>query len=102
MYVCMYGLYSYICVCIHLCVDACMFICMHVCIHVCMYIILKLGFEQYGRGNCPSWEGKLSGGIVRGEFSGGIVQGENVRSPTCGVLFSEERGLKGLDTSAFF
>ena len=41
-----------------------MYICMHVCIHVCrlcMYVIFKLGFEQYGRGNCPSWEGELSG-----------------------------------------
>jgi len=28
-----------------------------------------LGFERYG-GNCPSWEGELSGGvIVQGEMS---------------------------------
>jgi len=43
-----------------------------------------LGFEWYG-GNCPSWEGELSGGIVRGncpgEVSGEIVQGETSGSP---------------------
>ena len=38
-----------------------MYTCMHVCIHVCMYVIFNLDFERYG-GNCPSWEGKLSGG----------------------------------------
>ena len=41
---------------------------MYVCIHVCMYVILKLGFERYERGNCPSWEGELSGG----ELFGGV------------------------------
>ena len=61
MYVCMHVLYAYICVCMHLCVDAYMYICMH----TCMYVILKLGFEQYGRGNCPSWEGNCPGGIVQ-------------------------------------
>src|SRR6218665_4140438 len=69
MYCGMYVLYAYIRVCMHLCVYACMYICMHVRIHVCMYAIFKLGFEQYGRGNCPSWEGELSGGIVWGEMS---------------------------------
>src|SRR6218665_1567955 len=45
MYVCnacMYVLYAYIRVCMHLCVYACMYICMHVCIHVCIYVIFKL------------------------------------------------------------
>ena len=65
MYVCMYVLYACIRVCMHLCVFACMYICTHVCIYVCMYVIFKLGFERNG-GNCPSWEGELSGGIVRG------------------------------------
>ena len=59
MYVCMYVLYAYI----------------RVCMHVCIYVIFKLGFERYG-GNCPSWEGELSGGIVRGK-----CPGKNVRSP---------------------
>ena len=75
MYVGMYVLYAYIRVCMHLCVYACMYICMHVCIHVCIYVIFKLGFERY-RGNCPSWEGQLSGGKCPGELSGG----GNVRS----------------------
>src|SRR6218665_3599124 len=75
MYVCMYVLYAYIRVCMNLYVYACMYICMHVCIHVCIYVIFKLSFEWYG-GNCPSWEGELSGrelsgGIVRGELPGG-------------------------------
>src|SRR6218665_522018 len=67
MYVCMHvGI-----VCIYTCVHASMCICMHaymcICVHTCMYVIFKLGFERYGRGNCPSWEGELS----RGELSGG-------------------------------
>src|SRR6218665_2060722 len=78
MNICMYVLYAYIRVCMHLCVYACMYICMHVRIHVYRYIILKLGFEQYGW-NCPSWEGELSGGIVRwncpGELPGEVVRG---------------------------
>ena len=36
IYVCMYVLYAYIRVCMHLCVYACMYICMHVCIRVYM------------------------------------------------------------------
>src|SRR6218665_409684 len=75
MYVCMYVLYAYIRV------YACMYICMHVCIHVCIYVIFKLGFERYG-GNCPSWEGELSGGnFPGGKGPGGMVQGGNVRAP---------------------
>jgi len=35
--------------------------------YICMHVIFKLGFERYGRGNCHSWEGKLTGG----ELSGG-------------------------------
>jgi len=66
MYVCMYVLYEYIRVCLHLCVYACMYICMYVCIHVCICVIFKLGFE----GNCPSWEGELSGSIVWGKCPG--------------------------------
>src|SRR6218665_56652 len=54
----------------HLCENTCMYIGMHVCIHVCMHVIFNLGFKQYGRGNCPSWEGKLSGW---GELSRGII-----------------------------
>ena len=65
----MYVFYAYIRVCMHLCVYACMYI----SVHTCMYVIFKLDFEQNGRGNFPSWEGELSGGIVRGG---------NVRSPT--------------------
>src|SRR6218665_3855708 len=52
---------------------------MYVCIHVCIYVIFKLGFERYG-GNCPSWEGELSGGIVRG----GSVRGELSRGEMSG------------------
>ena len=78
MCVCMYVLYAYIRVCMHLCVYACMYICMHVCIHVCIYVIFKLGFERYG-GNCPSWEGELSG----------VVSGENVRSQ--GFFYVQQR-----------
>ena len=60
---------------------------MHVCIHVCIYVIFKLGFERYG-GNCPSWEGELSGGNCPGEVSGGeIFQGGNVRAPVVVVLW---------------
>src|SRR6218665_3337325 len=59
----------YVCiVCVYVCVYECMYrayICMHVCIHVCIYVIFKLGFERYG-GNCPSWEGELSGGNCPG------------------------------------
>src|SRR6218665_3650589 len=78
MYASMYVLYAYIHVCMHICVYACMYICMHVCIHVCDYVIFKLGFERYG-GNCPSWEGELSGGncpegSVRGNCPGGSVR----------------------------
>ena len=78
MYVCMYVLYAYIRVCMHLCVYAFMYICMHVCIRICIYVILKLGFERYG-GNCPIWEGELSGGIVRGG---------NVRSPCISITIA--------------
>src|SRR6218665_666241 len=81
MYVCMH-----VCiVCIYTCVNAsmcicnyaCMYICMHVYMHVCIYVIFKLGFERYG-GNCPSWEGELSGWGLSGGGSvrWGIVQGE--------------------------
>ena len=88
MYASMYVLYAYIRVCMHppsvvshpLCVYAFMYICMHVCIHVCIYIIFKLGFERY-RGNCPSWEGELSGGIVRGKCPWELSRGDNVRAP---------------------
>src|SRR6218665_2327685 len=73
--------YMYVCVCMHLCVYACMYICMHVCIQVCIYVIFKLGFEWYG-GNCPSWEGELSGGeLSGGSVRGRIVQGGNARAP---------------------
>jgi len=71
MHVCIVCIYTCVQLCMHLCVYACMYICMHVCIHACMYEILKLGFERYGRGNCPSWEGELSGG----ELSGGNCPG---------------------------
>src|SRR6218665_1250789 len=57
----MYVLYAYIRVCMHLCVYTCMYIDMHVCIHLCMHVIFKLGFERYGRGNCPTWEGNCPG-----------------------------------------
>src|SRR6218665_666836 len=79
--ICMHE-YMYVClhvciVCVYTCVHTSMCICMyvymyatmHVCIHVCIYVIFKLGFERYG-GNCPSWEGELSGGIVRGNCPG--------------------------------
>ena len=75
MYVRMYVLYAYVCVCMHLCVYACMYICMHVCIHVCIYVIFKLGFERYGgivlgeRGNC-----------LEGKCPGELSVGRNVRS----------------------
>src|SRR6218665_1598806 len=73
--ICMHE-YMYVCthvciVCIYTCVYASMCICMYVymyaCVHTCIYVIFKLGFERYG-GNCPSWEGELSGGIVRGKY----------------------------------
>ena len=75
MHVCMH-----VCiVCVYTCVHASMCICMYVYMYVC--VILKLGFERYG-GNCPSWEGELSGGIVQGgKCPGRIVQGGNVRAP---------------------
>src|SRR6218665_4208444 len=66
-------------VCVYMCVHASMCICMYVfmyaCVQTCMYVIFQFGFERYGRGNCSSWEGELSGGrivrgIVRGELSG--------------------------------
>jgi len=61
MYVCMH-----VCiVCVYTCVHTSMCICMYACVHTCIYVILKLGFERYGRGivlvgrgNCP---GELSG-----------------------------------------
>jgi len=71
MYVCMYVLYAYIRVCMHLCEYAYMYICMHACVHTCMYMCWVLS----GTGHCPSWEGELSG-----EVSGGIVQRGNVRA----------------------
>src|SRR6218665_1952444 len=80
---CMYVLYAYIRVCMHLCVYACMYICMHVCIHVCISVIFKLGFEQYRGGIVRGGGGIVRGGIVRGGSvrGGGIVQGGNVRAP---------------------
>src|SRR6218665_1327849 len=80
-HVCIVYVITYIRVCLHLCVYAFMYICMHVCIQVCIYVIFKLGFDRYGGGNCPSWEGELSGGIVRGNCPGEIVQGGNIRAP---------------------
>ena len=44
----------------------------------CMHAIFKLGFELFGRGNCPSWEGDLSGGLI---VRGVNCPGGNVRSP---------------------
>src|SRR6218665_300167 len=79
MHACMYVLYAHIRVFVHLCVYACMYICMHVCTHVCIYVIFKLGLERYG-GNCPSWEGELSGG----ELSGGKCPGELSRGEMSG------------------
>ena len=38
-------------------------------IHVCMHVIIKLGFERYGRGNCPG--GNCPGVNCLGELSGG-------------------------------
>ena len=47
----------------------CMYVYMYACVHTCIYVILKLDFERYW-GNCPGWEGELSGG-----FSGGNCPG---------------------------
>src|SRR6218665_4175492 len=82
MHACMYCMRIYVCACIyvymHVCIS-CMYICMHLCKHICIYVIFKLGFERYG-GNCPSWEGELSGGELSrgncpGELSGGNCPG---------------------------
>ena len=69
----------------------CMYVYMYAtCIHVCIYVIFKLGFERYGGGNCPSWEGELSGGelsggSVRGNCPGGKCPGPRVRMGAKGV-----------------
>jgi len=88
MHACMYCMRIYVCACIyvymHVCIS-CMYICMHVCKHVCIYVIFKLGFEWYG-GNCPSWEGELSGGIVRGNCPGELSGG---KCPFSTVLLGE-------------
>src|SRR6218665_184337 len=67
MYACMFVMYVYIRVCMHLCVYACIYVCMCAYMYVCIHVIFKLGFEQYGRGNCPSTL----------QFGGGIVWGVN-------------------------
>src|SRR6218665_3731687 len=49
----MYVLYAYIHVCIH-CMRICMYVYMYACVHTCIYIyiyvIFKLGFERYRGG----------------------------------------------------
>src|SRR6218665_3266274 len=89
MYACMYCMRIYVCV--HASRCTCMYVYMHVYIHVFTYVSLKLGFERYGRGKCPSWEGELSGGelfggIVRRELSVGIVRRMSVIRRTHDLL----------------
>ena len=60
------------------------------CIHVCIYVIFKLGFERYG-GNCPSWEGELSGEIVQGGIVRGELSGENVSYPAASQCASVKK-----------
>src|SRR6218665_454247 len=80
MLACMYCLCIYVCACIY------------VYMHVCIYVIFKLGFERYG-GNCPSWEGELSGGIVRGNcpfpayFVVAYIQGRSQKKFDLGFCF---------------
>src|SRR6218665_880496 len=91
MYACMYCMRIYVSACICVYMHVCI-LCMHVCIHVCMYVIFKLDFERY-RGNCPSWEGELSGGELSGA---GIIWGREkcpfpvilVRDATCSSVKS--------------
>src|SRR6218665_20696 len=61
--------HEYMYVCVYTFVHTSMYICMHVCLHVCIYVIFKFGFERY-RGNCPSWEGELSGELSILRFYG--------------------------------
>src|SRR6218665_264861 len=79
MYACMYYMHIYVCAYIYVYMHVCTCIYVHVymyaCVHTYIYVIFKLGFERYG-GNCPSWEGELSGEIVQGSCPGGIVRGE--------------------------
>ena len=50
---------------------------MYACVHSCMNVIFKLV-----EGNCPSWEGELSGGeLSGGELSGGELSAENCPFP---------------------
>src|SRR6218665_1823803 len=81
MYVCMHVCIVCVYTCVHASMCICMYVYMYACVHTCMYyVIFKSGFERYG-GNCPSWEGELSGNCP-----GGIVQGGNVRSPACAMF----------------
>src|SRR6218665_1300250 len=74
--VCVYTcVHASMCICIYVYMYACVHTCMYICIHVCIYVIFKLGFERC-RGNCPSWEGKLSGrNCPGGKYPGGKCPG---------------------------
>ena len=39
-YVCMMGMYVYVCVCMYVCMHECMYVCMYVCLYVCMYVCM--------------------------------------------------------------
>ena len=67
MYVCKHICIVRVYTCVHasMCICIYVYMCAYIMIHVCIYVIFKLGFERYG-GNCPSWEGELSGGEVSG------------------------------------
>src|SRR6218665_1651463 len=80
-YACMYCMRIYECACIYVYMHVCIYVCMCAYMYVhCIYIIFKLGFERNG-GNSPSWEGELSGGIVRGGKLSGEGNCPGVKCP---------------------
>src|SRR6218665_1195001 len=87
MHVCIVCVYT----CVHVPMCICMYVYMYACVptctfvHACMYVIFKLGFERYGRGNCPSWRGNVQGVNCPGELSEVELSGGKCPFPWIGI-----------------
>ena len=69
MYVCLHVCIVCVYTCVHASICICMYVYMYACVHTCMYICnFQVGFWAVQGGNCPSWEGELSGGKCPGPF----------------------------------
>src|SRR6218665_281063 len=85
MYACMYCMRIYVCACIYVYMHVCIYVCM--CAYMYVYNIYFSSYVLSGTvGNCPSWEGELSGGELseEGSVREGNCQGECPFPMFCG------------------